>query len=106
MRPASSEARPSVADTVSASDAANDSGSEPYFRVFASSFALSAVNEPVIDVELPAGVAPWTTGALTTLESSVNAACLPMFCDVNVAQVLLPSDLNVRLTSCRDCWEL
>ncbi len=54
---------------------------------------------PVIEVALPAGVAPWMTGALTTCESSVKAACLPMLAAVNCAHVLLPSVSKVRLTS-------
>ena len=74
--------------------------------MFANSFALAAVKLPVIEVALPAGVAPCTTGALTTFESSTNAACLPMFCEVNSAQVSLPLDLNVRLISYRACCEL
>ena len=67
--------------------------------MFANSVACVFVKLPVIDVALPAGVAPWMTGALTTFESSVNAACWPMFAAVNCAQVLLPSLSKVKLTS-------
>ena len=80
-RPAFSEARPRVADTVSAFDESNASGSEPYFSTLARSVAFCWVKLPEIIV-LPPGMASSMVGADTTWPSSTNAACLPMLAAV------------------------
>jgi hypothetical protein len=85
MRPAFSDARPSVADTVSASDDSNDSGSEPYLSTSARLRASSALNPPwppPLIVVLPPLIASRIDGADTTWVSSTNAACLPTLAEV------------------------
>ena len=98
MRPARSDVKPNVAETVSASEDSNDSGSEPYFSTLASSRAESAVNRPVICVR-PPGMASWISGALTTCESSTNAVWVPTLAAVKSAQIRDASSLNCRVTT-------
>ena len=100
-RPARSDVKPNVAETVWASDDSNDSGSEPYLSTLASSLAELAVNAglpPVIWVR-PPGMASRICGALTTCESSVNAVCVPMCAAVKSAQVLAAPLLNCTSTT-------
>lgn len=90
-----------VAETVSASEDSKDSGSEPYLSTLASDRELSAVNggsPPLIWVR-PPGMASRICGALTTLESRVNAVWVPMLEAVKSAQVLAASSLNSRFTT-------
>ena len=76
IKPAFSDVKPNVAETVSASDDSNDSGSDPYLSTLARSRAFAEVKSPVIWV-LPPGIASLITGALTTCESSTNAVWVP-----------------------------
>ena len=79
-----------MAETVSASEDSNDSGSEPYLSTLANCLAVSAVNgglPPLIWVR-PPGIASRICGALTTWESSVNAVWVPMLAAVKSAQVV------------------
>ena len=85
-----------MAETVSASEDSNDSGSEPYFSTLASSRAESAVNCPVIWVR-PPGMASWISGALTTWESSTNAVWVPTLAAVKSAQILAASSLELQV---------
>ena len=93
IRPAISAARnacqPRVAETVSASDAVNDSGSEPYLRALANAVASACVKLPLISV-VPE-ICDWMVAALTTFESRTTAVSRPMFSPVYLAQALRPS---------------
>src|ERR1700709_905083 len=96
IRPASSEARPSVAEIVWASEVSNDSGSEPYLSTFERSVADCWLKLPLI-WEVPPGCAASIVGADTTWESRTNATPLPTLAVVFWAHTPAPADLKVTL---------
>src|SRR3954452_17993820 len=104
IRPASSEARPRVAEIVWASEVSNDSGSEPYLSTLERSVADCWLKLPLI-WEVPPGWAASIVGADTTWESRSKATPLPMSAVVYCSQIPAPADLKVTLmTYPARCW--